>query len=67
MGCPTVSWRCRREAAERGGAAFAPPEATNTIALQRNVGELERFWGQLALQNAAPKKRLSTLLSQSNT
>ena len=59
--------RWRREYAERGGAAFAPPEATSTAALERRVAELERFCGQLALENAALKKGLSALPSRSGT
>ena len=59
--------RWRREVAERGDAAFGPPEATSTIALERQVAELERFCGQLALENAALKKGLSTLPSRSGT
>ena len=59
--------RWRREVAERGDAAFGPPEATSTIALERKVAELERFCGQLALENAALKKGLGTLASRSGT
>ena len=59
--------RWRREDAERGEAAFAPPEATSTAALERRVAELERFCGQLALENAALKKGLNTLPSRSGT
>jgi len=59
--------RWRREVAERGDAAFGPPEAMSTLALERKVAELERFCGQLALENAALKKGLSTLPSRSGT
>lgn len=59
--------RWRREVAERGDAAFGPPEATSTLALERKVAELERFCGQLALENAALKKGLGTLPSRSGT
>jgi transposase len=59
--------RWRREVAERGDAAFGPQEATSTVALERKVAELERFCGQLALENAALKKGLSTLPSRSGT
>jgi len=59
--------RWRREVAERGDAAFGPPEATSTIALERKVAELERCCGQLALENAALKKGLGTLPSRSGT
>jgi transposase-like protein len=59
--------RWRREYAERGEAAFGPPDVTSTVALERKVAELERCCGQLALENAAPKKGLSTLPSRSAT
>ena len=59
--------RWRREVAERGEAAFGPPDATSTVALERRVAELERFCGQLALENAALKKGLATLPSRSST
>lgn len=59
--------RWRREVAARGDAAFGPPEATSTIALERKVAELERFCGQLALENAALKKGLRMLPSRSGT
>ena len=59
--------RWRREYAERGETAFGPPDATSAVALERRVAELERFCGQLALENAALKKGLNTLPSRSGT
>jgi transposase len=59
--------RWRREVAERGEAAFGPLEATSAVALERKIAELERFCGQLALENAALKKGLSALPSRSGT
>jgi len=59
--------RWRREYAARGEAAFMPPEAAGTTALERKVAELERFCGQLALENAALKKGLQALPSRSGT
>ncbi len=59
--------RWRREVAERGEAAFGLPEATSVVVLERRVAELERFCGQLAMENAALKKGLSTLPSRSGT
>lgn len=59
--------RWRREYAERGEAGFAPPEAPAIAALERQVAELERFCGQLALENAALKKGLRALPSRSGT
>jgi transposase len=59
--------RWRREYAERGEAAFAPPEAASPVALERKVAELERFCGQLALEHAALTKGLRVLPSRSGT
>jgi transposase-like protein len=59
--------RWRREVAERGEAAFGPPDGTSAVALERQIAELERFCGQLALENAALKKGLNTPLSRSGT
>ena len=59
--------RWRREYAERGEVAFAPPDAASTAGLERRVAELERFCGQLALENAALKKGLRALPSRSGT
>ena len=58
----TVLLRWRREYEERGEAAFMPKEASagQTSAEQR-MAELERFCGQLALENAALKKALQHL------
>lgn len=60
-----VLWRWRREYAARGEAAFAPPEPDSLEALERRVAELERFCGQLALENAVLKKGLSLAASRS--
>lgn len=59
--------RWRKEVAERGEAAFGPPEQTGTVALERKVAELERFCGQLALENAALTKGVRALPSRSGT
>ena len=59
--------RWRREYVERGETAFTPSEATSTTALERRVAELERFCGQLALENAALKKGLQARPSQNGT
>lgn len=59
--------RWRHEYAERGEAAFAPPETSSTAVLERRVAELERFCGQLALENAALKKGLQGLPSRTGT
>ena len=48
--------RWRREFEQRGEDAFAPPQASATEALEQKVAELERFCGQLSLENALLKK-----------
>ena len=60
-----VLWRWRREYAERGEAAFAPPTPDSAEGLERRIAELERFCGQLALENAVLKKGLSLAASRS--
>lgn len=62
-----VLLRWRHEYETRGEAAFTPREPGGDDALQRRVAELERFCGQLALENAALKKGLSALPSRSAT
>ena len=58
----TVLLRWRREYEERGEAAFTPREAAaGALAAEQRVAELERFCGQLALENAALKKALQHL------
>jgi transposase len=60
-----VLWRWRREYAARGEAAFAPPTADSAEGRERRIAELERFCGQLALENAILKKGLSLAASRS--
>jgi transposase len=56
--------RWRREYRERGDAAFSPKTGTNAASpLEARIAELERFCGQLALENAVLKKALQTLQS----
>ena len=52
--------RWRREYKARGEAAFLPREATGTEVLEQRIVELERFCGQLALENAVLKKALNS-------
>ena len=59
--------RWRHEYAARGEEAFTPAAADSATALERRVAELERFCGQLALENAALKKGLSALPLRSGT
>ena len=60
-----VLWRWRREYAARGAAAFGSSEPHSQQALERRVAELERFCGQLALENAVLKKGRSLAASRS--
>ncbi len=62
-----VLLRWRHEYEVRGDGAFALRQPTATEALERRVAELERFCRQLALENAALKKALSTLPSRNGT
>ena len=55
--------RWRREFEQRGEAAFSAKEAAEaspTALLEQKVAELERFRGQLSLENALLKKLAST-------
>ena len=58
----SVLARWRNEYAERGEAAFAPKALpTEAQTAERRIAELERFCGQLALENAVLKKALQSL------
>jgi transposase len=62
----SVLARWRHEYAERGEAAFAPkalPSEAQTAEerLAARIADLERFCGQLALENAVLKKALQSL------
>src|SRR5436190_24336268 len=59
--------RWRQEYDERGEAEFEPLEPTPTQALEAKVAELERFCGQLAMENAVLKKALRQLPSHNGT
>jgi transposase len=59
--------RWRREYETRGEAAFAPYQSSETEGLARRVAELERFCGQLALENAVLKGALNSSPSRSAT
>ena len=58
--------RWRQEYEARGEAAFALVEPTPTQALEAKVAELERFCGQLAMENAVLKKALRQFPSRSD-
>ena len=53
-----LRWRHEYEA--RGDAAFAPQGLSEGETLTRKVAELERFCGQLAMENAVLKKALNS-------
>ncbi len=59
--------RWRKEYRERGEAAFGPHRAGEPEALAQKVAELERFCGQLALENQVLKKALARTMSGSVT
>ena len=59
--------RWRKEYRERGEAAFGPHQSGEPEALAQKVAELERFCGQLALENAVLKKALARTTSGSVT
>jgi transposase len=59
--------RWRREYEQRGEAAFSPKEASAAQPLEQKVAELERFCGQLSLENNILKKALDTVRRESGT
>ncbi len=66
----SVLTRWRAEFAARGEAAFTPKqpiEPSGTEALEARIAELERFCGQLSLENSVLKKLVAKLPSPSGT
>jgi transposase len=59
--------RWRQEVEAYGEAAFTPGPKSEIETLERKVSELERFCGQLALENAALKKALQAHPSRNGT
>ncbi len=59
--------RWRREYEQRGEDAFSPKEASGTQPLEQKVAELERFCGQLSLENTILKKALDSTRRGSGT
>ncbi|RJF75706.1 transposase [Deinococcus cavernae] len=55
---PSLIHRWRKEVEMRGGAAFTDMK-TGDQALERRIAELERYCGQLALENTILKKSLA--------
>lgn len=63
----SVLLRWRREYEARGEAAFTEKQLSNTEALEAKIAELERFCGQLALENKVLKKTLEGSRSKNGT
>lgn len=59
--------RWRREYEERGETAFTEKQVSGEEALQARIAELERFCGQLSLENQVLKKSLVSMQSQRGT
>ena len=64
---PSLLHRWRQQFAQHGVLAFTPEPKTEIEALERKVAELERFCGQLSLENSVLKKALQTARSRSAT
>ncbi len=63
----SVLLRWRKAYETRGEAAFTPREGAEAAGLEQRVAELERFCGQLALENAVLRKALQSATSRSDT
>ncbi len=56
----SVLSRWRKEYQERGESAFLPPQSGESSTHEQRIAELERFCGQLALENQVLKKALQS-------
>ena len=63
---PSLIHRWRKEVEARGDAAFTD-QARPDPSLEQRIAELERFCGQLSLENTILKKSLSTYRSSRGT
>ena len=63
----SVLTRWRKEYDARGEEAFGEKRVSETQALEARVAELERFCGQLALENEILKKASRTVMSRNGT
>ena|SRR5215831_14649093 len=63
----SVVSRWRNEYDQRGEQAFLPPANSDSPSAEARIAELERFCGQLALENALLKKALGKLPLNSDT
>jgi transposase len=59
--------RWRREYEQRGDGAFSPKEVSVGEPLAQKIAELERFCGQLSLENSILKKALDSGRRRSGT
>lgn len=60
----SVLLRWRKEYEARGEAAFTEKQSSGEEAPQARIAELERFCGQLSLENQILKKSLASMRSQ---
>jgi transposase len=63
----SVLLRWRKEYEARGEAAFTEKRPSQTEALEQKIAELERFCGQLSLENQILKKSLERMRSPRGT
>jgi transposase len=63
----SVLLRWRKEYEARGEAAFTEKQLSANEALEAKIAELERFCGQLSLENQILKKSLKRMRSQKGT
>lgn len=56
----SVLSRWRKEYQERGETAFSPSQFAESTTQEQRIAELERFCGQLALENTVLKKALQS-------
>jgi transposase len=62
-----VLLRWRKEYEARGEAAFTEKQPSANEALEAKIAELERFCGQLSLENQILKKSLKKMQSPRDT
>ena len=60
----SVLLRWRKEYEARGEAAFTEKQPSEGEALEAKIADLERFCGQLSLENQILKKSLASMQSQ---
>ncbi len=63
----SVLLRWRKEYEARGEVAFTEKRPSGDEALEARIAELERFCGQLSLENQILKKSLASMRSQRDT